>query len=109
MGSYLVISQISKDRSQSQKQISDFYNQTDAGKIDNDIIFKAVPFEVIPCTITYNKDAINYRTLDGNSASLNKEREWIYRPAITSMITNRKLKMIPTMNARLTPESTTGP
>lgn len=73
LGNYLVVSQISKDKPASQKQISDFYGQTDATKIGYDIIFKAVPFEVIPCTIKYAKDALNYQTTTGNSASINRD------------------------------------
>ena len=73
LGSYLVISQISKDKSISQKQITDFYSQTDPSKIGVDIIIKAVPFEVIPCSIKYAKDVFNYQTATGNSASINRD------------------------------------
>lgn len=73
LGNYLVVSQISKDKPVSQKQISDFYSQTDATKIGYDIIIKAVPFEIIPCTIKYAKDAFNYQTTTGNSASINRD------------------------------------
>jgi hypothetical protein len=71
-GNYLLISSLSDEPAKANKQIEDFYNKS-YNAISYDIIFKAVPFEVIPCTIIYNNDAINYKTLDNNSASINKD------------------------------------
>jgi hypothetical protein len=39
----------------------------------NDIIFKAIPFDIIPCSISYTNEAINFRNIDSTSASINKE------------------------------------
>lgn len=71
-GHYLVVDNISRDTERAKSEIIDFYNSQTA-PLANDIIFKAVPFEIIPCSISYNKDAVNYKTLDGNSATINKD------------------------------------
>ncbi len=71
-GNYILISSLSDDPSKSKQQIEEFYAKP--SKLpEYDVIFKAVPFEIIPCKIIYNSDAINYRTLDNNSASINKD------------------------------------
>src|SRR5690606_31428760 len=54
--------------------IQEFYSSATSVKPVNDILFKASPREVIACTISNElEDVINYLTLDGRSASINKD------------------------------------
>jgi hypothetical protein len=70
-GRFLIVESIPNTPDAAQNVISNFYKNTSLP--ENDIIFKAMPFEIIPCTISYNQEAINYKTLDGKSASINRE------------------------------------
>lgn len=71
-GRYLVVDNISRETEKSRIEINNFYNSQNS-PLSNDIIFKAVPFEIISCNISYDKDAINYLTLDGKTASINRD------------------------------------
>lgn len=72
-GNYLVISNLSDSSGESAKQLSDFYNENSSKRPDYDIIFKAVPFDIIPCNIIYSGEAINYKLSNSNVGSINKE------------------------------------
>lgn len=73
-GDYLTEKSIARDAQQAQQQIQDFYGHSPEAKVVNDILFKASPREVIACHIKNEfPDAINYVTLDGKSASINKD------------------------------------
>lgn len=72
-GRYLVISSLPDAPDAAKIIIDKFYNERSALP-PYDIIFKAVPFEIIPCKINYIRDAVNYATLDGKSTgSINKD------------------------------------
>jgi hypothetical protein len=71
-GRYLVVDNISRETEKSKIEINDFYN-VQTSPLANDVIFKAVPFEIISCKISYDKDAINYMTLDGKIGSVNRD------------------------------------
>ena len=73
-GDYLTEKNISKDPAKAQSEIQEFYSSATSVKPVNDILFKASPREVIACTISNElEDVINYLTLDGRSASINKD------------------------------------
>ncbi len=67
-----MVDNISRITEKSKVEINDFYNVQNTPLV-NDIIFKAVPFEIISCKISYNKEVINYTTSDGKSGSVNKD------------------------------------
>lgn len=72
-GRYLVISSLPESPDAAKTIIDKFYNERSALP-PYDIIFKAVPFEIIPCKINYIRDAVNYAALDGKSTgSINKD------------------------------------
>ncbi len=72
-GNYLVISNLSDSSGESAKQLSDFYSDMSSKRPDYDIIFKAVPFDIIACNIIYNGEAINYKLPNAGVGSINKE------------------------------------
>ncbi|MEO6282947.1 MAG: hypothetical protein ABIN80_13580 [Dyadobacter sp.] len=73
-GDYLTEKNISKDPAKAQIEIQEFYSATSATRPLNDILFKASPKEVIACSISNElEEVVNYLTLDGKSASINKE------------------------------------
>ncbi|MCF0075078.1 hypothetical protein LZD49_31630 [Dyadobacter sp. CY261] len=73
-GDYLTEKNISKEPARAQAEIQEFYTAATAAKPLNDILFKASPREVIACNISNElEDVINYLTLDGRSASINKD------------------------------------
>lgn len=73
-GSFLVVKDISTDANQAQRQIEAFYKEAEAPKNANDILLKAIPREVIACSIKNELEgAVNYLTTDGNPASINKD------------------------------------
>lgn len=73
IGNYITIRDISTDDVQAQKQIDSFYSESlDNIKI-NDVLIKAIPQEIIACTISNElEEVINYVTIDGKPASINK-------------------------------------
>ncbi|MCE7059221.1 hypothetical protein [Dyadobacter sp. CY343] len=73
-GDYLTEKNISKDPAKAQIEIQEFYSSATATKPVSDILFKASPREVIACNISNElEDVVNYLTLDGRSASINKD------------------------------------
>ncbi len=72
-GDFVILENLSKDSDVSSKILSSFYTSKPINVIEKDIILKAIPFEIIACNITYNGDAINYKTSKGQSASINKD------------------------------------
>ena len=72
IGNYLVIEDLATDETQAVEQINTFYGEEKKGFV-NDILLKAAPFEIIACTIQSEKDAVNYLTLEGKSASISKD------------------------------------
>lgn len=71
-GHYLVISSLSTDAVVAQKQIDDF-NQAPIRESGLDLLIKATPMKVIPCSISYESDAlINYQIPSGGAGSINK-------------------------------------
>jgi hypothetical protein len=72
-GQFMVISELNESASKAQTQIEAFY-KSPPRNISQDIIVKSVPLTVITGTISYESDeVINYMTMDGNPASINKE------------------------------------
>lgn len=71
VGNFLHTAQLSDDIATANKQIEDFNSQV-SNSNDYDIIFKAVPFEIIPCKISYSKDVVNYKLPNNSTGSLNK-------------------------------------
>jgi len=71
-GRYLFVNNISDNIEKSKIEINDFYN-LQTSKLVNDIIFKAVPFEIISCKISYERDVVNYINSDGKPGSVNKD------------------------------------
>jgi len=71
-GRYLFVNNISNDIEKSKIEIDDFYH-LQTSKLENDIIFKAVPFEIISCKISYERDVVNYINSDGKPGSVNKD------------------------------------
>lgn len=71
-GRYLYVNNISNDIEKSKNEIDDFYH-LQTSKLENDIIFKAVPFEIISCKISYERDVVNYINSDGKPGSVNKD------------------------------------
>lgn len=73
-GDYLTEKNISTDPVKAQSEIQEFYSANNTGKLLNDILFKASPKEIIACSISNElEDVVNYLTLDGRSASINKD------------------------------------
>lgn len=73
VGNYLVIKNISEDASQAKKQVENFYSEK-GNATNNDVLFKGIPQEVIPCKISAVLDeVVNYQTLDGKPASIKKD------------------------------------
>jgi len=71
-GRYLVVNNISNDTDKSKVEIDDFYHSQTSPMV-NDVIFKAVPFEIISCKISYERDVVNYINSDGKPGSVNKD------------------------------------
>ncbi|WP_337040346.1 hypothetical protein [Emticicia sp. 17c] len=71
-GRYLVISSLPDSPDAAKVIIDKFYN-TQSSMPEHDVIFRAVPFDIIPCTIMYNKESINYQNLKGERSSINKD------------------------------------
>lgn len=100
-GRYLVIASLPDSPESAQAIIDNFYNKP-VPLPENDVIFKAVPFEVIPCIITYNGDAVNYRTLEGNPASINKDNVLaIVKKDGTHEITKEVSEVAPILDANI--------
>ena len=73
-GNYLTEKNIPKDPAKANEVIQNFYTEQKDNKGYNDVIFKAIPREVIACTISnVLDDAVNYVTTDGKSASINRD------------------------------------
>jgi hypothetical protein len=73
-GGYITEKNLALDSDKAQQQIQAFYKSTTGAVSFNDILFKVKPREVIACTIKNElEDAVNYQTLDGKSASVNKD------------------------------------
>ena len=72
-GQFMVISELNENTNKAQTQIDGFY-KAPARNVAQDIIVKSVPLTVISGNISYESDeVINYLTMDGNPASINKE------------------------------------
>ena len=73
-GKYLVAKAIESDVARAQAQIGELYAERTDTVAYHDILVRAVPREVIPCTIrNVLENAVNYLTLDGKSGSVNKD------------------------------------
>lgn len=71
-GHFLLISGLSADLAQAKGQLRIFLTAPPRPG-DKDYLIKAVPFSVVPVTISYESDAIvNYITADGKPASISK-------------------------------------
>ncbi len=118
-GNYLVIEDISTDESQSEGQITDFYKEKANPDEYHDIIFKAIPFEVIPCTIQSDLESVvNYKLLDGKSATISKEnimaiikRDGSYEllKEITEVVLNLKTNLVRFRQLRVAKKSASAP
>ena len=72
-GQFMVISELNESPNKAQTQIEAFY-KSPPRNVSQDIIIKSVPLTVITGNISYESDeVINYLTLEGNAASINKE------------------------------------
>lgn len=71
-GNYLVISELSEDNTKAQEQINVFLNLP-AREVKNDLIVTR-DSKIIKAKIAYeSEDAVNYQTIKGESASVNKK------------------------------------
>ncbi|MGV3600272.1 MAG: hypothetical protein ACO1N1_03655 [Dyadobacter fermentans] len=72
-GQFMVISELNESPNKAQSQIEAFY-KAPPRNVSQDIIIKSVPLTVITGNISYESDdVINYLTVEGNAASINKE------------------------------------
>jgi len=72
-GQFMVISELNESPNKAQTQIEAFY-KAPPRNVSQDIIIKSVPLTVITGNISYESDeVINYLTMEGNAASINKE------------------------------------
>ncbi|KAB7728390.1 hypothetical protein F5984_18635 [Rudanella paleaurantiibacter] len=72
-GDFLVISTLPADAASARQQIEQFSTAKTSNR-QSDFLVKAVPFTVIPATISYESEqVINYKTLQGTAASINKD------------------------------------
>ncbi|GAB4002241.1 hypothetical protein GCM10028807_60470 [Spirosoma daeguense] len=70
-GNFLVIAELSPDLTQAKQQLQTFLDAP-ARKDGNDYLIKASPLSVVLGKISYDGDVINYKTPQGNSATINK-------------------------------------
>ncbi|WP_019989991.1 hypothetical protein [Rudanella lutea] len=72
-GDFLVVSTLPTDAASARQQIEQFSTAKTSNR-QSDFLVKAVPFTVIPATISYESEqVINYKTTGGTAASINKD------------------------------------
>ncbi len=70
-GDYLMVSDLKRNADDSRKQLERFYNGSGP---KTDLLIKAVPLTVIPCTIGYESDyLLNFINAKGEAGSINKK------------------------------------
>ncbi|WP_375443577.1 hypothetical protein [uncultured Fibrella sp.] len=71
-GNFLIIDQVSKDRSQADQQLKDFL-MAPARSAPTDIMVRRVPLEVLRGIISYeSEEVVNYQPVSGGAASISK-------------------------------------
>ncbi len=71
-GNFLVIEDLSSDLAQAKQQLQAYLSAPPRSN-DKDYLVKAIPLTVIPALISYESDdVVNYKTIDGKSASIPK-------------------------------------